>query len=136
MIFDAENAIMGRLAALVAKNLVKGEKVVVVNVEKAVISGEPKKVVEVYRKRREMTNKANPEHASKWPRRPDYLFKRVVQAMLPKTARGEKALKNFRAFMGVPPEFKEAVKTKKDASKLSCKSITLEELCFKLGWKY
>ena len=41
MIVDAEDAVVGRLAADVAKLLLNGQEVNVVNCEKAVMSGEP-----------------------------------------------------------------------------------------------
>jgi len=41
-IYDATNQIVGRLATYVAKDLLNGEQVVVVNAEKAVLSGNPK----------------------------------------------------------------------------------------------
>ncbi len=137
MIFDANGAIAGRLATIAAKTLLKGEDVVVINAEKAVISGDPAKVTQVYRARREMRMMANPEKSAKWPRRPDALLKKIVSGMLPKhSSRGAKALKKFRAYIGVPKEF-ESQKTeplKKASSALSIKSISLEKLCAELGW--
>ena len=139
MIVNAENALVGRLSVMVAKKLILGEEVAVVNVEKAVFSGEAAKVVEVYRKRRGMQNKANPEHSAKWPRRPDYLFKRIVGGMLPKKPSGEAALKRLKAYMGVPAELTEKAKSaetpKKKAAGLLCDSISLGEMCARLGWK-
>ena len=38
-IYDAENQILGRLGSVIAKQLIGGESVFVVNVEKSVISG-------------------------------------------------------------------------------------------------
>ncbi|NYZ74905.1 50S ribosomal protein L13 [Candidatus Micrarchaeota archaeon] len=137
MIIDATDTVMGRLSTQVAKLLLKGQSVDVVNVEQTVLSGEPKKIVERYRKRRGMQNKGNPEHSAKWPRRPDYLFKRVVQGMLPKNRTGEIVLHNLTAHVGVPKELAEenAEKLKtKSASKLQCRQITLKELCQRLGW--
>lgn len=138
IILNGENAIVGRLATITAKYLVKGEEVAVINIEKATISGDPDKVVEVYRKRRGIQNKANPEESTKWPRRPDFLFKRIIQGMLPKNTRGEKLLKNLKAHMGVPKELADkaskAEAPKKQANTLMSKSITLEEICKRLGW--
>lgn len=138
IILNAENAIMGRLATIAAKYLVTGEQVAVINIEKAVISGNPEKIVEVYRKRRGIQNKANPEESTKWPRKPDLLFKRVMQGMLPKNTRGEKLLKQIKAYIGVPKEFADKVSKaeapKKLATTLMSKSITLNQLCKDLGW--
>jgi len=137
MIIDATDTVLGRLATRVAKLLLKGETVDVVNVEKTVLSGDPKKIVERYHKRRGMQNKGNPEHSAKWPRRPDYLFKRVIQGMLPKNRTGEIVLHKLTAHVGTPKEFEgekaEKLKTK-SASTLQCRQITLEQLARRLGW--
>ena len=44
IIVDATNQILGRLSSIVAKKLLEGYKVIIVNAEKAVVSGEPKRV--------------------------------------------------------------------------------------------
>ncbi|MFH1779951.1 MAG: 50S ribosomal protein L13 [Candidatus Micrarchaeota archaeon] len=133
-LFDATNVIAGRLATRIVKELRKGEEVVVLNAEKAVISGNPKKVVLVYFKRRQMTNKSNPEHAAKWPRRPDFFFKKIVFGMLPKQSR-KRLLKNLKVYVGVPKEFEgkqgEKAKTKES---LGVRSISISEITRKLGF--
>ncbi|MEW5955208.1 MAG: 50S ribosomal protein L13 [Candidatus Micrarchaeota archaeon] len=137
MIVDATDTLMGRLAAQVAKLLLKGETLEVVNVEKTALSGEPSKIIEKYRKRRGIQYKANPEHSAKWPRRPDYLFKRVVQGMLPKNRTGETAIKRLTAHVGVPKDFEAETAARlktKASSTLQCRQITLEQLCRRLGW--
>ncbi|MEM3978430.1 MAG: uL13 family ribosomal protein [Fervidicoccaceae archaeon] len=50
VIVDATSQILGRLASRVAKLLLEGKKVIVVNVEKAVVSGDPVMVIEAYKK--------------------------------------------------------------------------------------
>ena len=42
MIIDGDGAVAGRLASTAAKTLLKGEDVIIVNAEKAIITGEPK----------------------------------------------------------------------------------------------
>ena len=44
-IIDASNLILGRMASVVAKRLLQGENIIVVNAEKAVVSGKKKAVV-------------------------------------------------------------------------------------------
>lgn len=41
-IINADGLILGRMASIIAKRLLKGEKIAVVNAEKAVISGKKK----------------------------------------------------------------------------------------------
>ncbi|HLC48171.1 MAG TPA: 50S ribosomal protein L13 [Candidatus Norongarragalinales archaeon] len=130
IIYDATGAIAGRLAAIVAKMSLQGMEVVIVNAEMAVISGNPLQVRGVFSKRREMTNKANPEEASKWPRRPDLLLKRIITGMLPKhSGRGKAAASRIKAYIGVPKEYEgKAQKFEFTAERLANKFISLKEL--------
>ena len=45
MLLDAKNQILGRLASFVAKKALSGDTVIVLNAEKAVISGKEKEVL-------------------------------------------------------------------------------------------
>ncbi|MGC8924225.1 MAG: 50S ribosomal protein L13 [Candidatus Micrarchaeia archaeon] len=136
-VIDGDGLILGRVASYVAKHAMKGESFRIINAEKMVISGDRKNIVAKYVKRRNMKNKANPEHSPKWPKRPDLLVKRVIKGMLPvgKTS-GRMALKNVRAYIGEETVDGERVKLndsfKKD--KLS-KYITVLELCRALSYK-
>lgn len=134
MIIDAQNAIVGRVATVAAKHALQGEDVVVVNSESAVISGDPLKTREKYYKRRQMTQKANPENAAKWPRRPDLLFKRIIRGMLPKhSGRGKAAARRIRVYLGVPKEYEgKAQKFSHTADKLANKYISMAELAARI----
>lgn len=136
MILDAENQILGRLSSFIAKQLLKGEDVFVVNVEKAVISGSKKFTLEHYRKRIE---RGDPHHGPFYPKTPERIFKRTVRGMLPwDKPKGRAAFKKLKVFIGVPEEFKgkKLEKTKvADASKLKHRYTTLGELSIVLGGK-
>lgn len=132
---DAAGGVVGRMASSIAKQLLAGGEIVVLNVEKAVFSGDARMVTAKYYGRRQMQQKANPAHTAKWPRRPDLLFKEIVKRMLPKkTSRTKTALAKLRVHIGTPPEFtgKQAEKMVKT---LACKTVSLEEVCSSLGWK-
>lgn len=133
---DAEGAVAGRLAAYVAKKLLQKEQVTIINVEKAVFSGNPDQIIGVYYKRRGMTNKANPEKARKWPRRPDFFFKNIVFGMLPRTNRRKQLLANLKAHIGAPAGIGKAEKPVKTADKLGRKYITIIDVCKALGWNH
>ena len=79
-IFDAENQILGRLSAIVAKDLLKGEKVFVVNCEKSVLSGNPKYKLSKYL---EKIQKGDVKKGPFFPKTPDGIFRRTVRGMLP-----------------------------------------------------
>jgi large subunit ribosomal protein L13 len=137
-IIDGNDLILGRLGSHVAKDLLKGENIIVINAEKIVISGKSDRIVEKYKKRRTQKDKANPEHSPHWPRRPDLLVKRVIRGMLPfDRPRGKTVFKNLKVYMGVPDELNEKNKETYESfnkSKLNSKYITVEELCKRLGY--
>jgi len=135
-IYDAENQILGRLCSRIAKQLLKGEKIIVVNAEKAVISGKSEMIIEKYKKRREI---GSPKHGPFVSRYPDEIFRRAVRGMLPwHKPKGRKAFKNLKVFIGIPEDLKKEKFEKieeADASKLKTKHITLEEISLALGAK-
>ncbi len=134
MIIDAKDAIVGRLAAFAAKKALQGEEVIIVNSEKALISGNPLNTVRKYSGRRGMTQKANPENAAKWPRRADLLLKRIIRGMLPKhSPRGKAAEERVKAFLGVPKNYEgKAQKIQGVVEQLANRFITLGELVTKI----
>jgi len=134
-IIDATGGVVGRMASSIAKQVLNGNEVVVLNIEKSVFSGEAKMITAKYYRRRQMQQKSNPAHTAKWPRRPDMLFKTIVERMLPKrTSRSKDALAKLRVYIGTPEEFV-GKETEKMEKKLACRTVSLEEVCSSLGWK-
>ncbi|MBU5557888.1 MAG: 50S ribosomal protein L13 [Candidatus Aenigmatarchaeota archaeon] len=134
-VIDADGAVLGRLATLLAKRLLLGEQIVVVNAEKAVVSGKFDTTLAFYKHRRE---RGDPHKGPFFPRYPDMLLKRTVRGMLPaKTARGRAALANLKVYIGCPEEFSgKAVKVEtKKVTDLRCKYSTLANVCRQLGAK-
>ena len=108
-LIDATDTIMGRLASFAAVELLKGEKVVIINAEKCIISGSRESIFEKYGHRRERKSVINPlRFGPKYPRRPDGILRSAVKGMLPgKKTTGIKAYKNLRVFVGRPDELKD-----------------------------
>jgi large subunit ribosomal protein L13 len=135
-VYDAENQIVGRLATTIAKDLLKGEDVVVVNAEKAVLSGSPRFKKEFYLQR---IQRGSAKHGPFFPKPPDAIFRRAVRGMLPwDKPKGRKAFKRLKVYLGLPEEFKNKKLERvanADASKLKCKYITLGELSLGIGGK-
>jgi len=101
VVIDVRDCILGRVASQVAERALDGERIAVVNAERAVITGNEEDVMSVYRKRSEVGSDRGPYY----PKRPDRLFKRSVRGMLPyKTTRGREAFENVRIYMGNPYE--------------------------------
>lgn len=137
-VIDAKGAVVGRLATHVAKLALDGKSVSIINIQDAIISGDPVKIQEKYLARRGLHSKSNPEHSVKWPRRPDLLFKKIVSGMLPKHSPRQKlALSRIRVFLGHPEGLVVESKPhpKEGHKKITSKYLTLMQLCNHLGWK-
>jgi large subunit ribosomal protein L13 len=101
VVIDARDCILGRVASNVAERALDGERVAVVNAERAVITGNEEQTMETFRARREQGSDKGPMY----PKRPDRIFKRSVRGMLPyKTPRGREAFENVRVYVGNPYE--------------------------------
>lgn len=136
IVIDASNKIAGRLASFVAKELLKGNRVIIVNVEKAIISGDREDIIEEFKKRRE---RGDPYKGPFYPKYPDEIFRRIVRGMLPyKKDRGKIALKNLKIFYGLPNEYKDKImdvkiKSADDLTRVGY--LTLEEISLAIGAK-
>ena len=132
MIVDANGAVLGRLSAKIAKELLKGEQVVVINAEKAVITGNPSAVFNRYKEKMGRGDRHKGPFLSRYP---DRMLKRTVRGMLPyKKEKGKQAFKKLKVFMGNPNDLK-GQKLGKTTDDLRCKFITLEKIATKLGAK-
>ena len=104
-IINADGHILGRLSSYIAKRLLEGEGIVVVNAEKVIITGNPENVFERYK---EKYDRGSKEKGPYFPRHPERIFKRTVRGMLPwKTRRGREAFKKLRVFVGIPDELRD-----------------------------
>jgi large subunit ribosomal protein L13 len=132
---NAEGLILGRMASKVAKKLLNGEEVIIVNAEKIVISGKRKsKIAEA----KEFLEVGAPNRGPFHYRRPDRIVHKTVRGMLPfKQPKGKNALSKLKVFMGVPEELRDQ-KTEAfadaQAAKLKGPHLTLGELAKELGW--
>jgi len=137
IIIDATGQIMGRLASYAAKNALSGNTVVILNAEKAVISGRRGNIVEEAKRRLETRTLANQETAPVHQRRPDLYLRRVVRGMLPwKKAKGRAAFHRVLVYMGAPEEYSKKKPSRvpdADASRLSSSYMTLEALAKEIG---
>ncbi|MEE2812311.1 MAG: 50S ribosomal protein L13 [Candidatus Thermoplasmatota archaeon] len=106
-VYNAEDKVLGRLASIVAKQLLQAKRagedtrVIIVNAEQAIVTGKRTSVMSDYRAKYELN------HARKgpfFPRMPDQILKRTVRGMLPyqKNSSGRSALKALRVEIGMP----------------------------------
>lgn len=103
-IYNAQDLILGRLCSAVAKEILLGEDVAVVNCENAVISG--KKANTLARERVKRKRKGYPLKSQTHSRLPDRFVRRCIRGMLPwKTARGREAYRKVMCYRGIPASF-------------------------------
>ena len=132
---NAEGLIVGRMCSKVAKRLLNGEEVTILNAEKAIYSGKKKsKIAEAHK----FLEVGAPERGPFHYRRPDRMVKKTVRGMVPfKQPKGKNAFKKLKVFMGVPLEFKDQKMITFDeakASKLRTPSFTRGGLAKEIGW--
>ena len=102
-IIDATDARLGRMATHAAKAALHGKRVVVVNCESAVITGDRKAILARFIQKREW---GRPTKGPFFPRMPDRFVRRVIRSMLPyKTPHGRDAFHRVECYIGTPQEF-------------------------------
>ena len=135
IVVDANNLILGRMATVVAKRLLQGESIVILNAERVVISGKRLSRIKEAKKKLEI---GHPRKGPYFPKRPDRFVKRTIRGMLPrKKPKGKEAYKRLRVFIGVPLEFEDQpLETiqKAKAERLKCPYITVGEVVKEIGW--
>lgn len=137
IIVDGTDMVLGRIASGIAKKLMQGEEVHLINAEKIVVSGTPQNTVEDYMQKRRLQQKATPEFSPKWPKVPHLMVRRVIRGMLPfKKAKGKTAFKKLRVYVGNPNLKGDALVFENAKNKGFARYITIEKMCKQLGAKW
>jgi large subunit ribosomal protein L13 len=138
IIIDAANCISGRICSHVSKLLLQGNRVTIVNAEKAMLSGHRYKTIQLYKEHLEINSVTNPIHGPFHPRRPDTILTKMVRGMIPKRkSSGIEAFKRLRVYIGIPESLKNSEMKYYDDSKITKPSsyyITVGEVAKEIGW--
>lgn len=139
IVVDASNHVAGRLSSLVAKLLLKGNRISLVNCERIMISGTRSNTIHEYRQFLKINSIINPKHGPVHYRRPDTVITKMIRGMLPfeKKPSGKTSHKRLRAYVGSPKELKpfKKVQFEKAMIRRSASSYTtMGELCRVIGW--
>src|SRR5260370_34732868 len=131
-IVDASNLILGRMASYVAKKALDGKSMVVINAERAVISGTKARVVARAKLKLKTRTLGNLEKSPTHPRKPDGYVRRVIRGMLPwqKTG-GKDAFHRCKVYIVTPSEYHDRPATRladADASRLRVPSTTCAQV--------
>ncbi|HVB11544.1 MAG TPA: 50S ribosomal protein L13 [Nitrososphaerales archaeon] len=136
---DASGQIAGRLCSKVAKLLLTGNSVVVVNAEKALFSGSRATVIGDFFERLKIASVVHPKHGPFHPRTPAGIMTRMVRGMIPRSKpSGVSALRRLRVYAEVPKQYGkitfnsfEEAKAKKPLAYY----VPLGEVAARIGWK-
>ena len=127
LIIDATNATLGRLASYAAKQSLLGKKIIILNSEKAIVTGRKNFTIEDYKEKRRKVGVAlrGPFFANT----PEKIVKRTIRGMLPdhRQGRGRDAFKRIICYQGIPEEYKDK-KAIKAGKEKSAKFITVETI--------
>jgi len=101
---DATQSVLGRIAALAAKQSLLGKSITIINCNQAIITGNKPTILEKYK-----TLRAKGGSSLKGPKiskTPEKLMKRTIRGMLShRQARGKQALKRIMCYNTCPAEF-------------------------------
>jgi len=139
VVVDGTNLIAGRLCSNVAKLLLQGNRVSIINSEEIMISGKKKSIFGEYHEFLKIASILHPKHGPFHPRRPDTIITRMVRGMLPRDKpSGKEALKRLRVYIGVPKDVKSLGKIQLEKTKIRKSSAlytSVGELGRYVGWK-
>jgi len=100
VIYDGNEKVLGRLGSTVAKDLLKGNTVFVINSEKVIVSGKKDYIVERIRNKRRMGSGGSIKGPT-YIRQADRLLKRMIRGMLPwDKPKGREAYKRLKCYNG------------------------------------
>ena len=139
IVVDATDHIAGRLSSNVAKLLIKGNRVSVVNCEKIMMSGTRSNQIQEYREFLEINSIINYKHGPKHYRRPDTVMAKMIRQMLPfdRKPSGKASFQRLRTYIGSPKEIKSIEKIQFEKAKIrktASNYTQLGELCRVIGW--
>ena len=143
IVIDGKGHLLGRLASVIAKELLSGQRIVVVRSELINISGSlfRNKIKFSEFMRKKMVH--NPRRGFVHYRAPSRVFWRTIRGMLPhKTPRGAAALGKLKIFEGIPAPYdtrkRQVVPSALKVIRLKNfrKFCLLGDLCTEAGWKH
>ncbi|RNJ75158.1 MAG: 50S ribosomal protein L13 [Nitrosopumilus sp. H8] len=139
IVVDATGHIAGRLSSHVAKLLLQGNRVSIINCEKIMLSGTRSNIIKEYRDFLKINSIIHPKHGPVHYRRPDTMITKMIRGMLPygKKPSGVAAHKRLRAYIGSPRELKPLEKIQFEKAKIARSAseyTTMGELGSVIGW--
>lgn len=142
-IVDGRDHLLGRLASVVAKELLSGQKVVIVRCDEMVISGSLVRNRVKYAQFRNKAMNTNPRKGPFHYKSPAMMVWRTIRGMVhQKTARGQAAIGRLSTFDGIPAPYDKQKRVVIPAAlrtmrlKPGRKSTIIGVLADSVGWKH
>src|SRR3989344_1542449 len=103
-IIDGKGIVLGRLASKVAKELLKGEEIYVINCNEVLITGNKEMIQENFKNQRSRVGSG--QRGPKLKKSSEGIVKKVIRGMLPTSrfGRGRDAFKRLKCYNGIPKE--------------------------------
>ena len=95
MLVDAKGLVCGRLSTKIAKSLIQGDTITIVNAQEAVIVGTKNGIMTKFRARVDAAVKSNPLRGPKYDRIPSKMLRKMVKGMLPNKKRTSESFPNY-----------------------------------------
>lgn len=143
IIVDGRDHLLGRLASVVAKELLSGKHVVIVRCDEMVVSGSMVRNKVKYAQFRKKRMNTNPSRGPYHFKSPAKMVWRTIRGMIhQKSARGQDALSRLSTFEGIPHPFDKQKRTVIPAAlrvvrlKPGRNYTVLGDLANEVGWKH
>jgi len=136
-IIDADGLVLGRMSSVIAKSLLNGEEITIVNCEKALISGNRVNIIEEYERSRAMGK--GKRKGPYFPKMPDRIMRRTISRMMHhRMPKGKNAMARLTIHIGIPfslngAKFESLEAAKKTGLK---KYLTLGDIARELGAQF
>ncbi len=136
-VIDADGLILGRMASIVAKRLLEGERIDIVNAENIVVSG---RRLQIIKKRKVFLEVGGRQDKGPFHyRKPNAIVRKTIRGMLPRRKpRGRDAFGRLKVYIGIPRELRDSERESiPDAhlQRLRGRYITVGEIAKNIGWK-
>jgi large subunit ribosomal protein L13 len=136
-VIDADGLILGRMASVIAKRLLEGERIDIVNAENIVVSG---RRLQIIKKRKVFLEVGGRQDKGPFHyRKPNAIVRKTIRGMLPRRKpRGRDAFGRLKVYIGVPRQLRDSeMESIADAhlKRLRGRYITMGEIAKNIGWK-
>lgn len=136
---DAAGQIAGRMCSNVAKLLLEGNSVVIINAEKTLFSGQRGSVMKGWFDYLKIASVVHPKHGPFHARTPEGILTRMIRGMIPRRKpKGVSAMRRLRVYSSTPKQYEKAAFSgfeNSAATKPAAYYIPLSEIASRIGWK-